>query len=374
MNASSKKIKIAYVIDQLDTGGTERQLKYLIDGLDRDRFEVTLFLLRGEKYHLLRPQHADVKTLGVYSLVSREGFEKLYRFSCQLREDEFEIVQTFFQDGTIFGVLAGKMAGVGHIFISIRDMRFWATPVQSAVHRLMTGLADAIVVNSTAVCEHARPLYGNKPVHVIYNGTPLGSHYIRSSEGKKFLAAELGIDENTPIVVLVSNCNRPVKRVDLLVESLPIVLREKEAFFLVVGDGRLRSALEARAHELNARNHVRFLGHRRDVETILAGADIALNTSDSEGLSNSILEAMRAGLPVIASDVAGNRELVEEGLNGLFFPAGNFKELAKQILYLLNNTEVARSLGEAAAQSVAARFSIADMIEKHSRLYASCRP
>ena len=374
MNGSSKKIKIAYVIDQLNTGGTERQLKYLIDGLDRDRFEVTLFLLRGEEYHLLRPQHADVKTLGVYSLVSREGFEKLYRFSRQLRENKFEIIQTFFQDGTIFGVLAGKLAGVRHIFISIRDMRFWATPVQSAVHRLMTGLADAIVVNSNAVCEHARPLSGKKPVHVIYNGTPLGRHYLRSSERKKFFVAELGIDEITPIVTLVSNCNRPVKRVDLLVESLPIVLKEKEAFFLVVGDGHLRPALEARVHELNVQNHIRFLGHRKDVETILAGSDIALNTSDSEGLSNSVIEAMRAGLPMIASDVAGNRELVEDGLNGLLFPAGNFKELARQILYLLKNTEVARRLGGAAEKSVAARFSIADMIENHSRLYASCRP
>lgn len=369
MSSSLKKIKIAYVIDQLKTGGTERQLKYLIDGLDREQFEVTLFLLRGEEYHLLRPQNADVKTLGVLSLMSRDGFEKLYRFSRQLRENNFEIIQTFFQDGTIFGVLAGKLAGVRHIFISIRDMRFWATPVQSVVHRIMTELADAIVVNSNAVQKNVKPLSGKKPVHVIYNGMPFGLLYRKGSEAKRNLAAELSIEENTPIVVLVSNCNRKVKRVDLLVESLPIILREAGVFFLIAGDGHLRPALEARARELNVQNHIRFLGQRRDVEDILAGSDIALNTSDSEGLSNSVIEAMRAGLPVIASDVEGNRELIENGLTGCLFPAGNYEELAKQVLYLLKNPEVAERLGTTAGKRVEERFSVAEMIENYSRFY-----
>jgi glycosyltransferase involved in cell wall biosynthesis len=371
MSGSLIKIKIAYVIDQLKTGGTERQLKFLIDGLDRDRFDVTLFLLRGIEEHLLRPQNADVKTLGVFSLMSLDGFKKLFNFSGHLRENKFDIIQTFFQDATIFGVLAGKLAGVRHIFISVRDMRFWATPVQSAVHRIMTRLADALVVNSTAVQKNVKPLSGKKPVHVIYNGMPLGMHYNKSSEAKRNLAAELNIDENIPIVVLVSNCNRSVKRVDLLIESLPIVSKEADAFFLVVGDGHLRPALEARARELNVQNHIRFLGQRPDVEDILAGSDIALNTSDSEGLSNSVIEAMRAGLPVIASDVEGNSELIEDNLTGCLFSAGKHEELAKQIVYLLKNPEVGEKLGATAGKWVEERFSVAEMIENYSRFYQS---
>ena len=158
---------------------------------------------------------------------------------------------------------------------------------------------------------------------------------------------------------------------DLLVESLPLVLREADAFFLVVGDGHLRPALEARARELNVQNHIRFLGQRRDVEDILAGSDIALNTSDSEGLSNSVIEAMRAGLPVIASDVEGNRELIEDGLTGCLFPAGNYEELAKQILYLLKNPEVAERLGTTAGKRVEERFSVTEMIDNYSRFYQS---
>ena len=371
MSGSFNKIKIAFVIDQLNTGGTERQLKYLIDGLNRDRFDVTLFLLRGIEEHLLRPQNAEVKTLGVLSLMSLDGFKKLFNFSGYLRENKFEIIQTFFQDATIFGVLAGKLAGVRHILISIRDMRFWATPVQSAVHRIMTGLSDALLVNSNAVQKNVKPLSGKKPVHVIYNGMPFGLHYLKGSEAKRNLAGELSIDENTPIVVLVSNCNRTVKRVDLLIESLPIVLSEREAFFLVVGDGYLRADLEGRTRELNVQNNIRFLGQRQDVDNILAGSDIALNTSDSEGLSNSVIEAMRAGLPVIASDVEGNKELIEDGLNGLLFPAGNYQELAKRILYLLKNADAAERIGRAGQKRVAAKFSIEEMIEKHSYLYAS---
>ena len=124
MSGSSDKIKIAYVIDRLDTGGTERQLKYFVEGLNRQKFEIALFMLGGEENHLMKPKNADVKTLGVHSLMSRDGFKKVYKFSSHLRYRKFDIIQTFFQDGTIFGVLAGKLAGVQHIFISLRDMRF----------------------------------------------------------------------------------------------------------------------------------------------------------------------------------------------------------------------------------------------------------
>ena len=95
MGGDLHKIKVAFVIDQLRTGGTERQLKYLIDGLDSNLFEVALFLLRGEENHPLKPDHGTVKTLGVLSLLSRDGFQKLYNFSKYLKEEKIEIVQTF---------------------------------------------------------------------------------------------------------------------------------------------------------------------------------------------------------------------------------------------------------------------------------------
>lgn len=365
------KIKIAYIIDQLGTGGTERQLKYLIEGLDRSRFNVSLFLLRGDEVHPFKPKKTNIYILNVRSLISIDGLWKLFRFSRLLKEEKYQIIQTFFQDATIFGFLAARLAGVQIVLVSVRDMGFWATPISLRIHRIITSISDAIVVNSNAVKEHIERHVNKKPIYVIYNGIPMRTEYYRNAKAKKSLATELGIDESLPIVVLVSNCNRKVKRVDLLMDCIPLILKKAKAFFLVVGDGYLRPKLEKKAQELKVQKYVRFVGQRHNVERILAGADIALNTSESEGFSNSILEAMRAGLPVVASDVAGNRELVEEVNTGILFYPGDAIDLAKKIIKILNNESQTERIGSESQEKISTLFSINKMLKEHTKLYFS---
>jgi glycosyltransferase involved in cell wall biosynthesis len=365
---TNSKIKIAFIIDQLNTGGTERQLKYLIEGLDNTRFDKVLFLLRGNILHPFKPKGTKTYVLNVKSLFSLEGIKKLFYFSRLLKKNRIQIVQTFFQDATIFGVLAAKFARVNKIVVSIRDMRFWATPFNVLAHRMATLLSDYILVNSFAIKKDLERCILSNKIQVIHNGI----HDYNYSFDKKLKSKQLEkleIAKGRPVVVMVSNCNRKVKRVDLLIESIPLIIKEMPVSFLVVGDGSFRTALERRAFELNIQSYIKFLGPVRNIDSILAISDIAVNTSDSEGLSNSIMEAMRASLPVVASDVAGNKELVKNNVNGLLFTAGDSQDLATKILALLKNHILATRFGQNGRKFINSKFSVKNMINLHMIFY-----
>jgi len=368
---TTRKIKIAFFIDQLATGGTERQLKMLAEGLDRNRFEVGLYLLRGEADHPMKPDNVDCHLLGINSIGSITGFKKIIKAAAMLKKQRVDIVQTFFQDAAFCGALAARMAGVRRLLISVRDLLFWADSGSVWPLRFAFFLSKGVVVNSRAVQEKVLPLTGRKPLSVIPNGIETGEKYSRSNESKKRLADEFGFTANKPVIVMVSNCNRPVKRVDLLVESAPLVLKEHNAVFIVVGDGYLRTGLEKRAAELGVGHKIIFVGHRSDIAAILAGSDIFVNTSDSEGLSNSIMEAMRAELPVVVSDVEGNRQLVTPDISGCFFKAGDFQQLSRKLVYLIENQETGRQMGARGKEAVASNFGEEMMVQKFEELYRS---
>ena len=368
--APANKIKIACIIDQLGTGGTERQLKILIDNLDPSIFDVSLFLLRGDKGHHLKPKNITTHVLDINKLASFDCVLKLLKLSCALKKEKYQIIQTFFQDSTIIGVLAGKIAGINGIVVSIRDMLFWAKPVELKVMQLMMKLSDRIVVNSKAVKEKIKPLCKNTPVQIIYNGIFTGKAFEKNNRAKDALKKEFELD-NKPIVTLVSNCNRQVKRVDLLIECIPYIIKEAPAYFFIVGDGWMRPSLEKRVEELNIEKYIKFTGLRNDVENILKGSDIALNTSDSEGFSNSVMEAMRAGLPVAATNVSGNKELVKDRKSGLLFEPGNVKDLTEKVIYLLKNKDCADRFGENGKQLIEKKFDVKIMVQQYIKLYES---
>jgi glycosyltransferase involved in cell wall biosynthesis len=365
--------RIAYVIDRIDAGGTGRQLQLLLEGLDRRRFEPTVFLLRGDTSHPFAPRGVGIEVLDINALMSLAGLQKLGLLIKRFRQKDIHIVQTFFQDSTFLGVLAARLARVPAVFVSIRDLLFWTTTVNFGVFRLMTMLADGVLVNSTAVKHRVERFVDARKIHVIPNGMPPPWQAPIEKSTATSVRREFGIPPGKPLAVLVANCNRAVKRVDLLIEAVPLILKQHPAHFMIVGDGHLRSSLEARARELGVARDITFTGQRQDIGGILAEADLAFNTSDSEGLSNSVMEAMQAGLPVVASNVEGNQVLIRHAQTGLLFEPGNFSDLADKTAYLLTHPDQATRLGTAAASLIAGTYSTEKLIGNHERLYLACR-
>ena len=143
-----------------------------------------------------------------------------------------------------------------------------------------------------------------------------------------------------------------------------------DCHFLLVGDDRgIRKNLEIRVKELSIDKNIVFLGQRNDIPDLLAASDISVLSSHEEGFSNVILESMAAGLPVVATCVGGNPEVIVHGENGWLVPPKNPQKLALKILDLLQNPEKAKKWGEAGRHHVQMHFSDKKMLEEYIKLY-----
>jgi glycosyltransferase involved in cell wall biosynthesis len=177
--------------------------------------------------------------------------------------------------------------------------------------------------------------------------------------------AELTNDPAAPLVLTVARLDAQ-KGIPVLLDAVASV---PDAAFVVAGDGPDRAALEARAVSLGLADRVRFLGHRRDVASLLAAADVLVLPSLYEGLPLSVLEAMIAGVPVIATAVGGTDEVVRDGETGTLVPPGDASALAAAIRRVLGDRERSSRLADAARALVAREHSVEAMVASVSRLY-----
>jgi glycosyltransferase involved in cell wall biosynthesis len=183
---------------------------------------------------------------------------------------------------------------------------------------------------------------------------------------------DLSVKENSPVIVFTGRLHS-VKSLETLIDAFrPIVARWPHARLWLVGDGPQRSELIQRVADANLRFNVLLPGSFDDIESILHAADVFVLPSLHEGLSVSLLEAMSAGVPVIASDIPGNREVIEHDRNGLLFPTRDTDTLAEQLALLLHDKERANRLGQAGRKKVETSFSLADRAKEHLQLFKEC--
>jgi len=363
---------IAFFIDELRLGGTEKQLVEMVRRLNPRRFSPMLFLLRGELPSWAGDIPCPWQNLRVSSLGSARAVAALVRAARILARSRVRIVQTVFFDATVFGVIAARIARVQRVVCLHRDMGFWYTPRLVFWLRRIARLADRHATNARAIAERIRVVLGIAPerIAVLPNGMDLDPFL--SPPPRERARACLGLDPSAPIVGLLANLNRPVKRPDLFVEGAALVaVRFREARFAILGDGPLRPGLEEQAKRLGLSDRLFFLGQRPSAVEFAAAVDVGVCSSDSEGLSNAILELQAGGVPMVATRTGGNPELVREGETGLLFPPGDARGLADGVTRLLGDPALARQLGARARAEVAARFGWDATVTAMEGFYAS---
>ena len=170
---------------------------------------------------------------------------------------------------------------------------------------------------------------------VIQNGVDLNC--FRAGLKKKRLSEDLGINPRDVVVGTVANLN-PIKGVDYFIQSIPIINKEiRNAKFVILGDGPMRKDLESLACRLDISDSVFFAGNRSNVSELLKIFDVFVNPSLSEGSSNAIIEAMATGLPVVATNVGGNKEMVDHGKSGFLVPQKDKEKLAESVIHILKD-------------------------------------
>lgn len=333
---TDERIRIAFVIDSIDgwdAGGTETQVRHLLAALDRDHFLPKLFFLAGSAG--LSDDHLPCPVFVAKRPSRFRGLSMVASLAEALREFRPHVVQTFFRDGTLFGTCAAKLARVPVIVQSVRNLGYWMNRADRAMQPFLRSMSSTLQCNSRAIYDSLDQWHVRKslPACILPNFIDLERFSPVHESERGALRKQLQIPEKGPVVVNVSNLTS-VKDHSTLIRAVQAVRTTlPDSYFLLVGDGPLRTELSQQIQRSGLEASVKLLGPQLDVRAWLAVADLGVLTSRSEGSSNSVLEYMAMGLPSVLSAIPANRELVD----GVFYEVGNPDDLADKIISLWNS-------------------------------------
>lgn len=366
-SAPNRRLRLLCMLDELDIGGTEQQILELVRGIDRDRFEPMVCCFR----HGRKAQ--EIADLGV-PVFQVEKSHKLdagiiLRIAKLLREHRIDILQTYLWTANTWGRVAARMAGTPVVVASERNVDIWEQSYKRLIGGYLAGATDKIIANSEAVREYLLGRGGLAPEKVvrIYNGV----NFERFEKPFDPLERrrELGMPNNALLAGVVARVE-PAKDHDTLLHALASVREETSNLHLaVVGDGRQTERLTALAHELGIGDRVHFTGFRTDAAEWIRTFDFSVLSSVKEGLSNTVIESMAAGKPVIATAVGGNPEVIVEGETGFLLPPRQPELFGAAIANLVAHPAKIRELGAASKIRVESLFSVEKMVDNTSNLY-----
>jgi len=372
----SARHSIFFVVDSLDLGGTETQMMQLARRLKANGHSVTVGCLHPEGILAQDLVEAGIPVFGFPkpgSLLSLNGANQLLRMALFIRRKKFDVVHAHDLWANLMAVPAGRIAGAPIIISSQRDLGhlYWYTPFRRKVIGAIHRLSARIVANSSAVRKLLVETFRVPPsrVRVLHNSVDF-ERFASARRDRRQMFPDL--DPATRLVAVVANMHSEVKGHHDLIDAARIICRAiPQTSFVLVGDGAERRNIEDHAVVAGVRDHFIFLGRRLDVPEILACCELFTLPSHSEGFPNVILEAMAAGLPVVATQVGGVLEIIEDGQSGLLVPPRDYRALADAIIRVMKDPTLAASLSRNGQQRVQARFSFARLVTETEQLYGS---
>jgi L-malate glycosyltransferase len=349
--------------DSFNTGGSERQFAALARALDPASFRLQL--------GCIQTQGAFQEGLGEVpefplrgSLYNLQSMQTRYRLSRYLRQERIAIAHAFDFYTNLTLIPAARLARTPVVIGSQRQLGDLLSKAKFHAQLAMFRCCDTVVCNSRAAADRlSQEGLPERKIAVIGNGLAPSA----------FAPTEPALPRSPGIlrVGMIARMNTTAKNHRLLLQAATR-LRGKfpNLEFVLVGDGPLRRELESDAEKLGIRDQVLFLGDRRDIPAVLASLDLSVLPSASESLSNAIIESMAAGVPVVATRVGGNPELVSEARGALVAP-DEPQVLADAIERILSDAPLRNAMGRNAKQFAQANFTIDHMRYQHEALYAA---
>lgn len=299
-----------------------------------------------------------------------------YRFlKGTLREWKPDVVHTHSAKAGFLGRLAARACGVPRIIHTPHVFPFqWASGMKSRFYYILERFAaqrcNAIVCVGRQQYDLAtkRSLTAVSKFHVIRNGVPIPESI--SPEKRAQLRAQLNLDAKSIVIGMIARL-APQKGVGMFLDCAARVIKANpHAVFLLIGNGPEEEQTNDRVKALGLGDRLRLLGHRDDAEHLYGAFDVLTLSSLYEGLPYVLLEGMACGLPVVATDVLGTNELVEDGRSGRLVPPGDAEHMAQCLLELIASPETRERLGRAGRERVRSEFTLETFLSEHERLYA----
>lgn len=354
-------------------GGMKKHLVTLFEGLEKEGFALYLAApASSDLTVVLRP--FTRKTFMIQFDENNNPLQN-WRAICSLaqiiRNEKIDLVHTHGVRAGMIGQTAALLARCRKVLATIHNMHNTTLPFANVLRILQSSLmrlavSHTITVSETLKYELERHMWiPQEKTTVIYNG--IDSDLFLSSAG--ISRAAVGIPEDVPVIGTVARLE-PAKGIKYLLEAAYLIDKEYgPVYFLIVGDGPDRESLQQQARMLGIEEKVIFYGFSSDIPSLLPVFDIAAISSLREGMSIFCLEALAAGLPVVASAVGGLTEIISPEKTGFLVPPGDPQALAETLLLLLHNREMAVSLGSKGKEMVVQYFTCSRMIEKTKEIY-----
>jgi glycosyltransferase involved in cell wall biosynthesis len=369
-NGGTVRTKLALMIPTLDRSGAEKQLALLATGLPRDEYETRVYALtRGGPYLDLLQQHE----IPVSVLQKRFKIDPwlIGRLRAELTEFQPDIIHTWLFAGNAYGRFISRYFPAANVVVSERCVDSWKRPWEHWVDRWLAPETDVLVGNSLSVAEfYTGRGIDKEKLRTVFNGVePISLDRAHGLAIKE----RLGWPQESWVVGFVGRLASQ-KRVDDLIWAVETLRQIRpQVRLLIVGDGPERKRLERFAVAVDCQNHCAFVGHQaRPVEWLNLCNAVCLPSS-FEGMSNTLMEAMSAGVPVLASDIPPNRELIAHQQSGLLFQVADRAALIEGLRLLVDQPEVGLRLAEGASRVMLDHFGVEQMVEGYRAIYESLR-
>jgi len=391
----SRKIRVLHIITRLIKGGAQINTLCTVTGLDKSRYDVTL--VSGKSIGPEGEMESEARKMGVNLIIVPElvreicpvldlkALLKLYRL---IKKGTYDIVHTHTSKAGILGRMAAKLAGNVIIVHTPHGSNYIPnTEIPSVSNKLVNRtlflwldkfaamISDKIIALTDSEVEHYMEIgliRKKSDAVTIHSGIDL-REFTEVKADKCKLKAQLGLPNDSKIITTVARLTGEKGYKYLIDAAQEVLCRVVNAKFLFVGDGILRDELEEEARRLHVEQDIMFLGLRHDVSRLLSVSDLFVLPSLYEGQGRVLVEAMAAGLPVVATKVGGVPDVVVDGETGILVPAADSRALAMAIIRILTDEDKAKRMGQAGRERVDPEFSVETMVEKIDMLYRSLK-
>lgn len=370
-------IKILYIIENISFGGGERVFAQIINALDKEKYDIYIACNPGG---LFKDKIKDCAKVLPFELRNIFSLWNILRLARIMRENNIQIVHSQGGRADFFARIAAKTAGVQTVIstVAMPVERYDTFLLKKAIYiildRFSEKFVDKFIVVSEALRNRLVRIHRIRPEKVIkiYNGVELEEHYDNTASVYR-LRSEFNIEADTKLVAAIGRLVWQ-KGLGYFLQAIKHITDNKSQVknkvkFLIVGDGNERSKLVRMAGKLGIEEVVIFAGFREDVKDILAAIDVLVLPSLREGQPIILLEAMAAGKPIIATNIEGVDETIDNGVTGVLVQPGNSGTLAEAIIYLLKDNKKAQELVYASRLAVEKKFTINQMVKSTENVY-----
>jgi glycosyltransferase involved in cell wall biosynthesis len=372
------RYNLLYVFDNLEFGGGERVFAQLINRLSGKRYKIMVTCLpTGVFIEKIKGTGVQVRPV---DMSNRFNPRVILQLADLMKREKVDIVHSQGARADFFARMAAKFAGVP-IVISTVPMPvegFDVSPIRKLIYtvfnRFSERFVDRFIVVSDALEKAMIEKHKIEPQKVvkIYNGIETDEYCMADEEivcRRSRFRKESGLGEDVPVIGVIGRLVWQ-KGFKYFIEAIPDVLKEfKEARFLLVGEGKLEDELKAKSRKLKLEDKIIFTGFMSDIKDVLASIDILVIPSLHEGLPVVLLESMAMMKSIVATNIEGVMEILENGVTGLLVPPRDIKALAEAIINMLTHKDEALQMGITARKVVTERFGVDIMVQKVEDVY-----